>query len=190
MWRASPVLIILCVAAMPACAETGKNSTNPFFGKSQNQVALNIGQGFDYGWLVAPPLRPVPYYTAHFQYSQPATFFKIPARQSLNASMNLGLAKDNGWDWRDFSVPIIYWSGDAALLYGKKWYSGAGIGGGFQMDENERIGSKLLFQFKLFAGYKITERYTAELFMQHFSNGATAENNSYLFWGLGMTYNF
>lgn len=190
MWKGYSVLTILCVAAMPACAEASKISDNPFFGKSQNQVALNLGQGFDYGWLIAPPLRSVPYYTANLQYSQPATFFKMPARQSLNTSMNLGLAKGNDWDWRDFSIPIVFWSGDVALLYGEKWYSGAGIGGGFQLDENERIGSKLLFQFKLFAGYKISEKYTMELFMQHFSNGATAINNSYLFWGLGLTYNF
>ena len=176
--------LFLCVICMSA------HAGNPFFGEYQNQIALNLGQGFDRGWIVAPPFRIVPYYTANFQYSQPATFFRLPARQSLNVSMNVGLDKGYEWDWRDFSIPIGFWSGDAALLYGKKWYSGAGAGMGFQAQENDRIDSKLIFQFKLFAGYKISERYNMELFMQHFSNGSVNANNSYLFWGLGMVYSF
>jgi hypothetical protein len=66
-----------------------------------------------------------------------------------------------------------------------------GLGIGMQGQQNERIGSKLLFGFKLGAGYRITECIALELFMQHYSNGNTApENNSYAFYGLGMTYSF
>ena len=57
--------------------------------------------------------------------------------------------------------------------------------------ENERIGTKLLFGFKLLAGYKIFDKFNTELFMQHFSNGETSVNNfSYNFLGFGISYNF
>ena len=66
-----------------------------------------------------------------------------------------------------------------------------GIGVGMQAQQNERIGSKFLFGFKLGAGYRISECTSVEAFMQHISNGNTApENNSYAFYGLGLSFNF
>jgi hypothetical protein len=186
MWKIFGVFIGLCALALPATA-----ANNPFFGKHQNQIAFNLGQGFDTGWIVAPPFRPVPYNTIHLQYSQPTTLFSLPARQSVNASMNIGFGKKYHWDWRDFSIPIAFVSEDVALAWGDDWALGAGAGFGFQMQQNDRIGSKLVFQFKIFGRYNISENYGLELFMQHFSNGNTApENNSYLFWGVGLSYNF
>ena len=82
-------------------------------------------------------------------------------------------------------------SEDVALFYGKNWYSYMGLGVGMQAQQNERIGSKLLFGFKLAAAYRLSECTAVELFMQHYSNGNTApENNSYAFYGLGLAYSF
>jgi len=178
------IFIIVLMASMSAYA------WNPFFGEHEHQIAFNLGQGFNRGWLVAPPVAPVPYYTANFQYSQPATFFKLPARQSLNVSMNVGLGEKYDWDWRDFTIPIGFWSGDVSPVYGENWYTGVGVGMGFQAQENARIDSKLIFQFKLLGGYKINENLEVELFMQHFSNGSVSTNRSYLFWGLGIIHSF
>ena len=62
---------------------------------------------------------------------------------------------------------------------------------GMQAQQNERLGAKLLFQFKLVGGYHINNNWALELFMHHFSNGNTApENYSYAFYGLGVTYSF
>ena len=63
---------------------------NPFTGTYQNQMSYGIGQGFDTGILLPPPVKPVPFYIGTMTYSQPTTFFRIPARRNLNISMTLG----------------------------------------------------------------------------------------------------
>ena len=165
--------------------------TNPFTGDAQNQFAFYIGQGVDNGYIVPLPYHPVPFCILHAQYSQATTFFTMPARQSLNIAETLGFGKKHGWDWRDFTIPIVLLSGDVALLYGEKWYTGAGAGIGFQAQENERLGAKLLFEFKLFYGYRINDKWGIEIYAQHFSNANTADaNHSYAFFGFGVNYNF
>lgn len=165
---------------------------NPFMGNHANQIAVNIGQGVNSGFLVPPPSQFVPFYMLpNIQYSQPTTFFKLPARQSLNFGQTVGMGKKYGWKWTDFSIPMLFASGDVALLHGKNWYYATGVGVGFQAQQNDRIGSKLLFQYKMTAGYRFNENWGMEIFMQHFSNGNTAEeNNSYAFYGAGFTYSF
>ena len=164
---------------------------NPFMGKYENQVALNLGWGVDSGIIVPPPARWVPFYFIHAQYSQPTTFFKLPARQSLNIGQTLGFGKKYGWHWDKYTIPMVFASGDAALLQWRDAYFSAGAGVGLQAQQNERLGAKLLFQFKLIAGYRATDRIGIEAFVQHFSNANTAEDNhSYAFYGAGLTYSF
>lgn len=164
---------------------------NPFMGLYENQVAFGIGQGFDTGILLPPPVRPVPFYIGTFQYSQPTTFFRIPARRSINISETLGLGKKYGWDWPNYTVPMIYLTEDIALFNYNGLYAGTGAGVGLQAKENERLGAKLLFQFKVTVGYSFTKRWAGEFFIQHFSNANTAtENHSYAFYGLGFTYSY
>lgn len=164
---------------------------NPFMGTYQNQMFYGIGQGFDTGILLPPPVRPVPFYIGTITYSQPTTFFRIPARRSLNISETLGLGSKNGWDWTDYTIPIGYATEDIALFRYKRLYMGMGAGVGLQVKENKRLGAKLLFQFKVTIGVNITQEWATELFIQHFSNANTAEDNhSYAFYGLGLTHNF
>jgi len=164
---------------------------NPFMGTYQQQVAFGIGQGFDTGILLPPPVRPVPFYIATFQYSQPTTFFRVPARRSLNISETLGLDRKYGWEWQDYTIPMIYFTEDIALFRYNSIYAGLGAGAGLQAKQNKRIGSKLIFEFKLTFGYNFNEQWAVEFFIQHFSNANTAdENNSYAFYGLGFTYNY
>lgn len=178
------ILIIACTA--PALADT-----NPFMGDNQNQVALHLGQGVNSGFLIPPPTQLVPFYMIHFQYSQPTTFFKLPARQSINIGQTLGFGKKYGWHWDKYTIPMIFLSEDIALFHGDRWYFATSIGVGLQAQQNERLGAKLLMQFKLFGGYRIDDHWGVEVFMQHFSNANTApENNSYAFYGAGFTYSF
>lgn len=166
-------------------------ATNPFMGDAQNQFAFYVGQGVDNGYIVPMPYHPVPFYMFQMKYSQPATFFRLPARMSLNVGETLGLGKKYGWDWRDLTIPLVFISGDAALFYDKNWYVGVGSGVGLQAQQNERLGAKLLFEFRLFYGYRINEKWNVELYAQHFSNANTAEENkSYAFFGLGISRNF
>ncbi len=174
----------LCGAAVAA-------DENPFTGKYQNQVAFSLAQGVNSGFLIPPPSQFVPFYIMNFQYSQPTTFFRLPARQSITVAQTMGFGHAYGWDWTDFTIPLIYISEDIALYSNDCFYVAAGAGVGLQGQQNDRIGSKLLFQFKLTGGYRINDKTAVELFIQHFSNANTAPANySYGFYGVGLTYNF
>ena len=186
--------LILSVILMPTVAMADSfflPESNPFMGTYQNQMFYGIGQGFDTGILLPPPIRPVPFYIGTITYSQPTTFFRIPARRNLNISMTLGLDEKNGWKWQDYTIPMGYVTEDIALFRYNRFYMGTGAGVGLQAKENARLGAKLLFEFKVTFGFNISKEWATELFIQHFSNANTAEeNNSYAFYGLGLTHNF
>lgn len=183
------IIALLLISMFPFGVYAENN--NPFMGKAQNQLAFYLGQGFDNGYIIPLPYHIVPFYIGQVKYSQPATFFRMPARMSLNLAETLGLGKKYGWNWTDFTIPIIFISGDTALLHGQNWYTGVGSGVGLQAQQNDRLGAKLLFEFRLFYGYRFNEKWGVEIYAQHFSNANTAdENHSYAFYGLGMTYNF
>lgn len=185
------IVSVFVILATSACAAHAENKFNPFFNASQHQIAFNIGAGVNSGFLIPPPTQFVPFTMLHVQYSQPTTFFKLPARQSLNIVQTIGFGTKYGWHWRDFTIPIAVISQDVAIAHGKNWYFGPGIGIGMQGKENDRISSKLLFSLKIIGGYRITPHTAIELFMQHFSNGCTTEDNhSYAFFGTGVTYSF
>lgn len=186
------IVSVLVLLATPCVAHAETATKNPFFGTAQNQIAINLGQGVNSGFLVPPPSQFVPFYMLpNIQYSQPITFFRLPTRQSLNFGQTVGMGHAYGWEWNHYSIPMLWGSGDVALLYGDDWYFATGAGFGFQIHENERLGAKLVFQFKVTAGYHFTEKWGGEIFVQHFSNGNTAEeNHSYAFYGMGLTYSF
>ena len=182
------ILCALCALSVPTFTHA---DTNPFFNGYDSQFAANFGWGVDNGFLLPAPIRWVPFIMLNVQYSQPTTFFRLPARQSLNITQTLGFGTSRGWHWDKYTIPIATISQDVILAHNKNWYFYSGLSMGFQAQQNERIGSKLLFGFKLGAGYKLSECTNLELFMQHYSNGNTApENNSYAFFGTGLTYSF
>ena len=175
---------------------------NPFFGEKQNQLSITIGQGFDSGELIAVKhLNHIaPYYMFNLQYSQPTTFFRLPARQSINLVKTIGL-KDKNYDggcrhgtdceWTEYGAEIFMLSEDVSLYDINNWYFGTGMGIAIQGKENQRLDTKFLMGFRLFAGYKLNDSWSLELVMQHFSNGDTGvENNVYDFWGISAAYNF
>lgn len=180
--------ILLCAFSLPAMADT---KYNPITGYYKNQITFNLGQGVNSGFIVPPPTQIVPFYMFHIQYSQPTTFFGVSARQSLNIAQTVGFGNKYGWRWGDYTIPMALLSGDVLLGCYKDFYFAGGVGVGLQAQENERLGAKLLFQFKLTAGWHINHKWGLEFFIQHFSNANTApENYSYAFYGLGVTYNF
>ena len=181
--------IILTVLIFSTTQAIGNQ--DPFFSGYTQQITFNIGAGVNSGFLIPPPSQFVPYTTFQVQYSQPTTFFSLPARQSISAVINVGYGQKYGWHWEDFSIPIITFGIDTTPIYGQDWYTFIGIGVGMQAQQNARIGSKLLFSFKAGYGYRLSDCTSLELFMQHMSNGNTApENNSYAFYGIGLSYSF
>ena len=186
-------ILFLLPLIMPSVASASwfLPDRNPFMGKYQNQIFFGVGQGFDTGVILPPPVRPVPFYIGTLTYSQPTTFFRIPARRSLNLSQTVGLHEKYGWHWEDYSIPIGYLTEDIALFRYKRIYMGAGAGAGLQVKENERLSAKLVFQFKVTFGCNISKEWATEIFIQHFSNANTGDKNySYAFYGLGLTHNF
>ncbi|MCL2758162.1 MAG: acyloxyacyl hydrolase [Alphaproteobacteria bacterium] len=183
---------IIALFIVFACAGYARAETyNPFFVGHKHQVGFSLGTGVNSGRIVPPFAQFVPFTELHVQYSVPSEAFYLPARLSMNLTQTVGFGRRYGWDWTSYSIPIIYITKDLALLYTRGWYFGAGAGAGFQAKENERIGSKLVFTFKVFTGYRLTDRLAGELYAKHFSNGNTApENNSYAFYGIGFTWNF
>lgn len=164
---------------------------NPFMGNYQNQMAFGIGQGFDTGLLIPPPYKPVPFYIGSFQYSQPTSFFRAPARRSINISQTVGTGSKNGWNWAHFSIPMAYLTEEVALFRYHKLYMGTGAGAGLQAHQNERLGAKLIFTLKITLGYNFNKQWAGEFFIQHFSNANTDHKNySYAFYGIGFTKNF
>lgn len=182
------ILFTIITTCAPAFAEQERNT---FTGYYKNQLSFYLGQGIDSGFIVPPPARFVPFNLLHIQYSQPTTFFGLPARQSINIEQTIGYGDKYGWHWRDYTIPIIMLSGDVRLWEHHNFYVASGAGVGLQAQENERLGAKLLFQFKIMAGWHINEKWGVEVFMHHMSNANTAkENYSYAFYGAGVTYNF
>ncbi len=185
-------VVLSCFFAAFFIAYTGVAAAfNPFMGDYQNQIAVNFAGGVNSGFLIPPPSQFVPFTILNIQYSQPTTFFKVPARQSINIAQTFGFGEKYGWNWDAFTIPMIYLSEDIALYCSERFYAGVGAGVGLQGKQNDRIGSKLLFQFKLTGGYRINEQTSVEIFIQHFSNANTdRDNHSYGFYGAGIVYNF
>ena len=169
---------------------------NPFFGDANNQVFLYFGAGVNDGLGFPAPIIPapnkwVPFGMINIDYAQPNTFFRLPGRLNISYLQTEGWGTGYGWNWRDLQTSIVTLSQDIALFWGHGFYGGIGAGAGFQRFENYRVSSKLLFQFKTFIGYEITDRWRAEIFTHHLSNGSTtAVNYSYNFYGIGFGYNF
>lgn len=160
-------------------------------GYYKNQIALNLGQGVNSGFIVPPPTQLVPFYLIHMQYSIPATFFGLAARQSINVAQTIGMGTRYGWQWDKFTIPMAFLSEDIAIAKYKNFYFAGGAGMGLQAQQNARLGAKLLFMFKLTAGWRLDEHWGLEVFMHHFSNANTARANySYAFYGIGTTYSF
>ena len=182
------ILCILLISYIPSAAHA---EYNPFFNGYDNQVTFSFGWGVDDGFLIPAPIKWVPFVMLQAQYSQPTEFFRLPARKSLNIIQTFGAGTSRGWHWDKYTIPIATVSEDVILAHGKNWYFYSGLAVGFQLQQNERIGSKLLFGFKIGGGYKLSECTNLEFFAQHYSNGNTAEeNNSYAFFGTGLTYSF
>lgn len=184
--KATVIILTVLAFTLPVYADG-----NVFTGNYSNQVAFSAGQGTNSGFLIPAPTQLVPFYSLRVQYSQPTTFFKLPARQSINITQTVGFGEKYGWNWDSFSIPILYLTEDIALLHGDSWYFATGAGIGFQGKQNDRLGTKLLFQFDIIGGYKFSDKWGLEVIMQHFSNGNTGiANHSYAFYGAGVTYNF
>ena len=120
------------------------------------------------------------------QYSQPRTFFRLPARQSLHIVQNVA------WNNRkNLSFGGVGISMDVALIDYNKFYLGLGMGPYMRDSRDAWVESRLVFGEKFFIGKKISKNIHLELFTIHFSNGNfTQKNEGFNFAGLSFGYSF
>lgn len=172
----------------------GYAGENPIFGDAQNQVSFkfSIGTGGSSMYhLIGINWHMEPFSFFSVEYSQPTTFFRLPARQSIELGTTYGFRKKDGEDWTDYSWPIIGASIDPVLFWTDRLYAGFGLGPYIKWQVDSRQDSRFVFGTKVFFGYRATNRMGIELFTKHFSNGnLTPINAAYNFFGLDVNVNF
>ncbi|MDR0726446.1 MAG: acyloxyacyl hydrolase [Rickettsiales bacterium] len=166
-------------------------ANSPFFGKGhENSIAIYAAQGTGGGTmfkLIQPVLWDFEPMTALMvQYSQPLKIFRLPARQSLHFVQNLSYESDRGLS---FFAAGISW--DVALLNWNGFYFGTGLGPYMRDSRDRRVESRLVFGEKVFIGKNINDRWRAEIFTLHFSNGNfTSVNDGFNYAGLAISCSF
>ncbi len=164
---------------------------NPMFAKdTRNTVGLYIGQStaqgdlghllFPWDWDISPTT------IAMIQYSQPVNILRLPGRINVSMLQNFAYDSDDG---ASFGAVGISW--DVVLGSYCGWYLGAGIGPFMRDSGDKYVESRLVFGERVFIGKNINDRWQAELFTLHFSNGDFTElNRGFNFVGLGFNYSF
>ena len=164
---------------------------NPMFADgTQNSVGIYIAQSTghgDLGHLVFPwewDLNPMT--TFMFQYSQPITILRLPARINVHALQHFAYRHNDGASFGAFGVS---WDVVFASVCG--WYLGAGLGPYMRDSGDSYVTSRLVFGERVFVGKNLGNRIRAELFSLHFSNGDFTEmNRGFNFFGLALNYSF
>ena len=166
-------------------------NANPMFGENDdNSISMYIGHGTGSGTLlklIQPGLWDFNKMTfAMVQYSQPTTFFRLPARQSLHVIQNFSYEEDKSLSFAGVGVSI-----DAALFTWNGFYLGFGLGPYMRDSLDNWVSSRLVFGEKFFVGKNLSDRWRAELFTIHFSNGNfTNTNAGFNFTGFSIGYSF
>jgi hypothetical protein len=180
------IFLFALTAALPAAA-----GNNLFFGETKNQFGFQAGQSVGKGgfWRLVPgndwELESFQNYSV--QYSQEFDFFRIPSRQNIH----LGVFAAYKNDIKEAVDPVAGMSWDVPLLRYDGFYFGGGLGVYIKLTHSGRQDSLFMFGEKLFLGYRVSEKFSMELYTQHFDNaGLTPVNGGYTFFGLAALWNF
>lgn len=166
-------------------------ASNPMFAENaENSIALYIGQGTGSGTLfklVDPILWDFESMTnLMLQYSQPMNIFRLPSRMNFNIVQNFGYHNTEGLSFTAIGV-----SWDIALLNWRGFYLGLGVGPYMRDSKDRYVESRLVFGEKFFIGKNISDKWRAEIFTLHFSNGDFTEtNHGFNFAGIAVNYSF
>ncbi|MBN2893330.1 MAG: acyloxyacyl hydrolase [Bacteroidales bacterium] len=164
---------------------------NPMFGQgAENSFFLYTAQGTGSGTLfklIAPNFWDFNRMNLlMLQYSQPTTVFRLPGRQSLHLVQNIAYGSEKGLS---FGAIGISW--DASLFDWNGYYTGFGLGPYMRDNRDRWVESRLVFGIKFFIGKQLSDRWNAEFFTIHFSNGNfTNKNEGFNFAGFSVGYSF
>lgn len=167
---------------------------NPVFGEYESQLSISAGQSFRSGF------EKEDLYYGDITYSQPTTFFRLPARRNISLGGyrgdecdNVNCVDINGTPERDFSqndLTIFGISEDVVLFSVGDFYTTLGLGIYIKSESTNRVSSKFTFGERFGLGYRIN-RVNFEVYARHFSNGTlTDENSGQNFYGLTLAFNF
>ncbi|MDR2269199.1 MAG: acyloxyacyl hydrolase [Rickettsiales bacterium] len=185
-------LFLICILSI---APGAIFANSPMFGKSENQFGFYSGIGTGgssiYNLIPGAKWNLKPFLNFMLQYSQPTKVFRLPARYSFHAGRLFGFGESDGEDWRSYTQTIVGLSMDLIPFHSEKFYFGAGLGIFEKSKIDIRQDSRFVFGLRFFTGYRISERWSAEFFTRHFSNGnLTPRNRSYNLAGLAVLINF
>jgi lipid A 3-O-deacylase len=156
--------------------------SNPMFGGYKNQISVSGGQSLRVG------VKSEKLFYADITYSQPTTFFRLPARRNLELAGLRGddcnrliCNEDNGYPKTDnlsqYNLTLLGLSQDVVFLQRGKFYANARLGVYLKDIATNRISSRFTFGQRLALGYGLG-RVNLELYVRHFSNGSLTEQNS------------
>lgn len=170
---------------------TATAETNPLFAPgTENSIGVFIGQSTgdgDLGHLINPfdwDISPMTFFG--IQYSQPTTILRLPSRINVEAMQNIAYDSASG---ASFGAVGISW--DIAIFSWCGFYVGAGLGEYLRDSGDQYVTSRLVFGERVFIGTQISDRFHAEIFTMHFSNGDfTKTNHGLNFIGATLRYSF
>lgn len=170
---------------------TATAGTNPLFAPgTENSIGIFIGQSTgdgDLGHLINPfdwDISPMTFFG--IQYSQPTTILRLPSRINVEAMQNIAYDSASG---ASFGAVGISW--DIAIFSWCGFYVGAGLGEYLRDSGDQYVTSRLVFGERVFIGAQISDRFHAEIFTMHFSNGDfTKTNHGLNFIGATLRYSF
>ena len=171
------------------------SSDNALIG-DRNQLTISAGQSVRSGFATEN------LYMGSIAYSQPSTFFRIPAKMNMEVIYLAG--KDASDDKKvgddlyprdlklsDYDMGMIGISQDIQLFNLNGFYSSLGLGGYLKSESTDRISSKFTFGEKVTVGYQFNSTVNLELYARHFSNGTLTDKNAgQNFYGLSLGYSF
>lgn len=181
-------IFILFALSITTTATAG---TNPLFAPgTENSIGIFIGQSTgdgDLGHLINPfdwDISPMTFFG--IQYSQPTTILRLPSRINVEAMQNIAYDSASG---ASFGAVGISW--DIAIFSWCGFYVGAGLGEYLRDSGDQYVTSRMVFGERVFIGAKISDRFYAEIFTMHFSNGDfTKTNHGLNFIGATLRYSF
>ena len=169
-------------------------SDNALIG-GDNQLTVSAGQS------IRSDFDTENLYMGSIVYSQPSTFFRIPAKINLEGIYIKGKdafsGKKVGDDLyprelklSDYNMGMIGISQDVQLFNLGGFYSSVGLGAYLKSERTERISSKFTFGEKVTLGYQFSN-VNVELYARHFSNGTLTDKNAgQNFYGLSLGYSY
>jgi len=174
MKKISVFIFITAVPTMSLAAQ------NPMFGiNHEDSFAIYAGQSIRGDGIDSSTMLML-------QYSQPATFLRLPVRTNVQVLQNIDYGSDSNLS---FTALGISW--DASFFDWQGIYVGAGIGPYIRSTTDDRVDSRFVFGEKVFIGANLSDRWRAEIFAMHFSNGdLTPVNLGFNFAGLSLGYSF